>query len=131
MGEMTIDVPNGANISQLRLTEVLYSPKVGYTLVSVGCFDKNGFSVTFANGKCTIQGPEGEHIGAIPKTGCGIYQVTHEPELANAATEVLTLDQFHHRMRHISTKVAQKLIDKSFMTGVRLETTPSGEPHFC
>jgi Zinc knuckle len=36
MGELTVDIPNGANSSQLRLTEVLYSPEVGYTLVSVG-----------------------------------------------------------------------------------------------
>ena len=35
-GEMVIDVPNGIEISQLRLTEVLYSPEVGYTLVSIG-----------------------------------------------------------------------------------------------
>jgi len=35
-GEMVIDIPNGADISQLRLTEVLYAPEVGYTLVSVG-----------------------------------------------------------------------------------------------
>ena len=72
MGEMTVDVPNGIDISQLRLTEVMYSPEVGYTLVFVGRLDENGFSVTFANGKCTIQG-EGECIGAIPKTGCGLY----------------------------------------------------------
>jgi hypothetical protein len=51
--------------------------------------------------------------------------------LANVATEVLTLDQFHHCMGYISTEVAQKLIEKGFMTGVRLKTMPSGEPHFC
>jgi hypothetical protein len=73
MGKMTVDVPNGIYISQLRLTEVMYSPEVGYTLVSVGRLNENGFMVTFANGKCTIQGPEGECIGAIPKTGRGLY----------------------------------------------------------
>jgi hypothetical protein len=73
MDEMIVDVPNGINISQLRLTEVLYSPDVGYTLVSIGCLDENGFSVTFANGKCTIQGPKGEFVGAIGRMGCGLY----------------------------------------------------------
>ncbi len=34
-GEVTIDVPNGADTTHLTLTEVLYSPEVGYTLVSV------------------------------------------------------------------------------------------------
>jgi len=53
-GEMVIDIPNGADISQLRLTEVLYAPEVGYTLVSVGRLDVNGFSATFGGGKCVV-----------------------------------------------------------------------------
>ena len=54
MGEMTIDIPNSVDILQLKLTEVLYSPEVGYTLVSVGCLDEKGFEVTFSGSKCTI-----------------------------------------------------------------------------
>jgi len=68
MGEMTINVPDGADVSQLKLTEVLYSPEVGYTLVSVGRLDEKGFEVTFSGGKCTIKGPNGERVGAVP---CG------------------------------------------------------------
>ena len=93
---MVIDVPNGADVSQLRLTEVLYSPEVGYTLVSVGHLDEKGFTVTFSGGQCIIQGPDGSHIGAIPKTK-GLYHVAHDqPEEANLADEELSLDQFHH-----------------------------------
>ena len=68
MGEMTIDVPNGTTMSQLKLTEVLYSPQVGYTLMSVGCLIEKGFSITFSRGKCTIQGPDGSHISLSLKT---------------------------------------------------------------
>jgi Pol polyprotein, beta-barrel domain len=50
MGEMVIDVPNGATTSQLNLTEVLYSPEVGYTLVSIRWLDDAGFAITFADG---------------------------------------------------------------------------------
>jgi hypothetical protein len=78
--------------------------------------------VTFANGKYTIQGPKGESVGAIQKTGRGLYWVTHEPEMANTAIENFTLDQFHCQMGHISTEVAWKLIDKAL---VRLKTTSS------
>ena len=45
--------------------------------------------------------------------------------------EQLTLDQFHCGMGHISVGVARKLIVKGFVTGVCLEPTPSGGPHFC
>lgn len=126
-----IDVPNGADISQLRLTEVLYSPEVGYTLVSVGRLDEKSFSVTFSGGQCTIQGPDGSHIGAIPKTK-GLYCVVHDQlEQANSADEELSLDQFHCRMGHISAGVACKLVKKGFVTGVHLELTPTGDSFFC
>ena len=58
MGEMIINVPDGADVSQLKLIEVLYSPEVGYTLVSVGQLDEKGFEITFSGGKCTIKGPD-------------------------------------------------------------------------
>ena len=35
-GEMIINLPNGVEVSKLRLTEVLYSPEVRYTLVLIG-----------------------------------------------------------------------------------------------
>lgn len=34
-------------------------------------------------------------------------------------------------MGHISPEVAWKLVDKGFVTGVRLETTPTSDPFFC
>jgi len=54
VGEMVIDIPNGVDVSQLQLTEVLYLPEVGYTLVSIGQLDDKGFSTTFSGGKCVI-----------------------------------------------------------------------------
>ena len=93
---MTVDIPNGVDILQLRLTEVLYSPEVGYTLISVGRLNDNGFSMTFSGGKCTISGPDGACVGTVPKDGNRLYKVAHEPDAANAAIEMLTLDQFHH-----------------------------------
>ncbi|KIM52708.1 hypothetical protein SCLCIDRAFT_140592, partial [Scleroderma citrinum Foug A] len=47
VGEMVVEVPNSLEVSKLRLTEVLYSPEVGYTLVSIGRLDQLGYAVTF------------------------------------------------------------------------------------
>ena len=66
IGEMVVDVPNGYDISRLRLTEVLYSKEVGYMLVSVGRLDELRLSTTFADGFYTIRGTDGETIGCIP-----------------------------------------------------------------
>src|SRR5271169_5112119 len=131
IGKMTIDVPNGAEMSKLQLVEVLYSPEVGYTLISVGNLDDKGFVVTFGGGKCTIAGPDGKRVGEIPKNRKGLYRVEHDYGSADAMVEELTLDQFHRRMGHISPETARKLVQKGFVTGVRLETTASGDPFFC
>lgn len=59
-GEMVVEVLNSVDILQLRLTEVLYSPEIGYTLISIGCLDDAGFSTTFGQGWCEIQNSNGE-----------------------------------------------------------------------
>ena len=64
-GDMVIDVPNGPNTSQLRLTDVLYLPEVNYTLVLIGQLDESGFTVTFGGGKCTLHGLDGEKVGEV------------------------------------------------------------------
>ena len=77
-------------------------------MVSIGKLDENGFSATFSGGKCTLKGPDGSHVGIVPKTSKGLYRVDHKPESANEAVEHLTLDQFHCSMGHISLDVAHK-----------------------
>ena len=129
-GEMVIDIPNGADISQLCLREVLYSPEVGYTLVSVGRLNDSSFSATFGGGKCVIQGPDGEELGSIPKLSQGLYKVIHEGECANATVEAVTLDQLHCCMGQISAAIARKLVTQGFVTGVKLVSVPDTE-FFC
>ena len=92
---MTIDIPNGPKTSRLQLMEVLYSPEVGYTLVSVGNLDDHGFTVTFGGGKCVVTGPDGKTVGNVPKNHRGLYRVEHHPEAAKIAVEDITLDQLH------------------------------------
>ena len=130
MGEMMINVPNNIDISKFRLTEVLYSPEVSYTLISVRQLDDAGFDVTFADGKCTIHEQNSELVGTVPKSGHGLYRVSHESDTANLAADILTLDQFHHRMGHISPEMARRLVAKVFVMGVKLEDSLTG-PFFC
>ena len=62
-GELIMEIPNGSDYSKLRLMDVLYSPNVRYTLVSIGRLDEAGFTATFGGGKCVVCGPDGERIG--------------------------------------------------------------------
>jgi len=91
MGEMIINIPNGTDVSKLRLTEVSYSPDMGYTLVSVEKLNDKGFELIFLGERCMICRPMGEHIGAVPKARQGLYCMAHEePIAANLAEEILT-----------------------------------------
>ena len=130
-GELVIDVPNIRGTTQLRLLEVLYSPEVAYTLVSIGRLDEDCFFATFGGGKCTIRDANEEVVGVVPKILTRIYKVEHEEGVANEAEERLTLGCFHRRMGHVSPKVARKLVKDQLVTGVQLEYTPYGKPFFC
>ena len=130
-GEMVINIPKDTNVSKLQLTEVLYSPEVSYTLVSIGRVDEKGFSATFSGGKCAICGPKGEWVGKIPKINRGLYKTEHEPaEEVNPAEEILTVDKLYWCFGHISPKSAQKLVKDGFVTGLKLEPT-SDANIFC
>ena len=95
VGNMIVELPNRYDVLKLRLTKVLFSLEVGYTLVSIGRLDELGLSTTFAEGFCTIKGSDGETIGQIPHTSKGLYRVVHEHETANAATETVTVMELH------------------------------------
>jgi len=82
-------------------------------------------------GSALSMGQMKKHVGEVPKNTKGLYRVEHEGEQANSVVETLTLHQLHCRMGHISPAIAQKLIKDGFVTGMRLESMPSGELHFC
>ena len=130
-GELVIDVPNDNGTTELRLLEVLYSPEVAYTLVSIGRLDEDRFFARFGGGKCTIIDVNKEVVGVVPKIATRIHKVEHEEDIANEAVERLTLGCFHRHMGHISPEVARKLVKDQLVTGIRLEYTPYGRPFFC
>ena len=70
-------------------------------------------------------------MGEVPKTDRCLYRVEHYPETVDAATDELTLDQFHRQMGHISPESAQKLVSQGLVTGVFLDLTEPAKPFFC
>ena len=129
-GELVVDVPNGQGSTQLRLHDVLFSAKVGYTLVSVGRLDEAGFTVIFGGGKCILKGEDDVEIGVVARTLTRVYKVENEEGVANASEEWLTLDKLHHHMGHISLDAARKLLKDKIITGVWLEYSPT-KKFFC
>jgi hypothetical protein len=132
IGELIIDVPNGdGHFCKLRLSGVQYSPEIAYTLVSIGQLDEAGFSALFGGGKCLIRGPDGEKVGEVKRAERKVYRVEHVEGEANAAEKVLSLERFHRCMGHVSFQTAKSLVKNKYITGVRLEYTPSDHKIFC
>jgi hypothetical protein len=117
-GNMSIDVPNRDKVSKLKLTEVLYSPEVGYSLGSMGRLDKAGYTITFGGGRCLIADRNGEDIGSVPMTDQCLYKLEHISELAGLTEETLTLDEAHQQLSHISYRAVHRLMQNHFVMGI-------------
>ena len=60
-----------------------------------------------------------------------LYKVIHEGETVAIAKEILTPDQFHHRMGHISIKTTCELVKDKHVLGVQLDNTSDTNKFFC
>ena len=132
VGEMVVEVPNSLEVSKLRLTEVLYSPEVGYTLVSIGRLDQLGYAVTFADGTCIIRNSADDIFSRISQSKAGLYRVIHEPDhgSSNAVTERISVMELHCRLGHISPAVAKRLAESGLISGLKIDLS-ANEPTFC
>lgn len=135
IGEMVVPVPNApAMDSHMRLTDVLYTPDLGFNLVSIGRIDDAGYSATFSGGTCVISDAAGNPVGNIPKDR-GLYMVTRErPAAAGAHAAASTIDKLtemeaHRRLGHIPIRAIRELVSKGFVSGIEL--TKSDEDQAC
>jgi len=53
-GDLTILIPNGTSTTRILLRDVLYAPKMGITLVSIGKLDVAGYAALFRDKRCQI-----------------------------------------------------------------------------
>jgi len=109
-GDVIISVPNGDRISKIHLQNVLYTPAVGFSLISISRIDDAGFSATFGGQCCTIHNKDGNIVGSIAKSQ-NLYRIIRQPNIqvgsSNAAEAVdeptkLSVMELHRRMGHIA-----------------------------
>jgi len=66
-GDLPIHVPNGQSFSNITLQDVLYTPDIAQTLISIRLINDAGYTVTFENSTCTICNTAHKTIGLFPK----------------------------------------------------------------
>ena len=126
IGDVFVTLPSGDKTRRIRLTKVLYTPAIGFTLISIGRMDAMGYSATFGRGLCVIRHSDGWILGSVPRDGF-IYRVPHcgavsagSGGVANAAVQRLSLRALHIRMGHISPAACLDLVKRGAITGIEL-----------
>ena len=131
MGDLRVSILNGASMTAVTLKGALYFPDLVFTLVSLTRCDIAGYSTLLKDRRCTISDPHGLVLGHVPFTE-GLYKHVYTPktaETANLAQKVLSLDDLHRWMGHISPNAAKTLVKNGHVTGLTLDM--SSEASFC
>ena len=132
-GDLKIYLPNGnQKLTLITLKNVLYSPNMAFTLISVSCVDRAGFSLFIKGGYCTIRDPNSKVIGRIPEVR-GLYRVTDTisqfSHIANTAVKQISISELHRRMGHVNHEDLRQMVEKGMVTGINLDL--SSKPDFC
>jgi len=133
-GDVIISVLNGNRISKIHLRNVLYTPAVGFSLISISRIDDTGFSATFGGQCCTIYNKNGDIVSSIAKSQ-NLYCVTRQPaglsHVAEALDEPakLSVMELHHHMGNIAPTADKMLVVNGHVADVTL--IDSLEPLQC
>src|SRR6202522_895751 len=124
-GDMYIYLPNkDLPPSKILLKDVLYAPSMAVTLVSISHIAAAGATVIFAGDTCQIYDKNRRVTGRI-KVKAGLYRVyTTRPlggEYAGKAKEILSIDELHRRLGHVTHERAKQLAEKGLVEGVELD----------
>jgi len=66
IGSMVINVLLGATSLEITLENILYTPAVGYTLVSLGTLNSLGYHMSINAGELKIMSPAGSVVTCVP-----------------------------------------------------------------
>ena len=101
------------------------------TLVLLMRCDMAGYSALLKDRRCSISDPRGLVLGQVPLME-GLYKHVYTPkaaETANLTWKVLSLDDLHQWMGHISPNAVKTLVKNGYVT--RLTLDMSSEASFC
>jgi len=123
MGDLQIEVLNGAMLNKVLLKDTLYAPDLCLTVVSIRHITKARFTVQFANNVCHIKRGDNSHIiGCIPASVNGLFKVKHAFEADDSTTMAEPIDilMLYCGMGHISVNAICALIHMGSITGLQV-----------
>jgi hypothetical protein len=74
-GDVHIQVPNEDKATEVVLRDMLHTPEMGLTVISVRRISNTSHAVAFEGNICKIKNKSGDIIGSIPAGPNGLYKV--------------------------------------------------------
>ena len=119
-GQLKLTTQVGGKSIDIQLNDMLYAPKIAFTLISIGRCDDAGYHTKFPHQKCVIKSVIGKTLLQAPKI-YGLYCMNNE--LAkNQAYQSLMAVEIHKKLRHISQKTLRHLLKHSMILGIELDS---------
>jgi len=117
-----------------NVKDMLYTPNLGITLLSVAYITQVGYMLHFKQQGYQILDSKNHQMGTIPITN-ELYGIQVKiPLQANTATEdPLTIipDELHRLIGHISTDAATKLVKDHLVDGIELDESQDIPKKMC
>ena len=129
-GNLHVHLPNGEKRSCILLKDVLYTPSMKVTLMSISCLAR------FHNQSCSIYMAQKNLVGSIPLIN-SLYSIRNQYPTpfagAAKAEQELTMDKLHARLSHIGAATIHDMLAKGMVTGVKLHPshTTMGQCEAC
>jgi Pol polyprotein/gag-pre-integrase-like protein len=124
MEDLEVQLSNGKKWSKVLLKDVLHTPDMTLTVVSIGRIMKAGYNIKFDKDEqvCWIcKKKNGPVIGRIPVSANNLFKVEHalsaSTQLSAQPVDILML---HRRLGHISVDAIRALIRAGSITGLQL-----------
>ncbi|KAJ3474184.1 hypothetical protein NLI96_g12605 [Meripilus lineatus] len=127
ISDVVVKAPNGETTSKLLLKDTLYAPQMHATLVSLGRFDQNGFSILIHGGYLSIRAPNRQKIAAIPIDPGGLYRVTSCESASSASSPGFSLYDLHRRFGHVSYTYLKRMIASGDLKGIKIDPDQMSE----
>lgn len=124
-GDLPIELPNGKSKTRILLTNVLYAPSMGVTLVSISRLTSAGHAALFRDESCKIFDANKKLLGEVPVRN-GLYQVRRPLTSFAGVTntpKILTMEELHKRMAHIAPSSIREMLVKGMIEGIKLDPT--------
>jgi len=130
--DMFVQVSNGDKSKNVK--DMLYTPNLGITLLSVAYIIQAGYMLYFKQQDYQILNPKNYQMGTIPITN-GLYGIQVKiPLQANTVTEdplTVTPDELHRLIGYISTNAATKLVKDHLVDRIKLDESQDTPKKMC